>query len=209
MIERPRQLSRGSLHFGDTRDAPYGPTSAGSSTLASLAPAVRAAAQAAKPGREGLGKRAPNPKHKSVRTCGAQCAEVEVDSETGEVTVLRIVAAHDCGRIVNPLLVDSQISGGVTQALGFALTEERIVDAASGVVLNANLEEYKLPTAGDVPQITHASLSLPDDEANAAGIKGVGEPPLIPTAAAIANAVFDATGIRVRELPISREKLIR
>src|SRR5207248_993914 len=113
------------------------------------------------------------PEDKSVRTVGAQCVEVEVDVETGEVTILRVVAAHDCGRIINPTLVDSQVIGGVTQGIGFALTEERVVDAQSGVVLNANLEEYKVPTVADIPPIEHARVDLPDPEANPTGAKGI------------------------------------
>jgi len=132
-----------------------------------------------------------------------------VDRDTGEVTVKRVIAAHDCGRIVNPLLQSSQVIGGITQALGYALSEERIVDARLGEVLNANLEEYKLPTVADIPEIVNASESMPDAEANASGVKGCGEPPIIPTAAAIANAIYSATGVRIRELPITREKLIR
>jgi CO/xanthine dehydrogenase Mo-binding subunit len=156
----------------------------------------------------GHGARGPNPGNKSVRTFGAQCAEVEVDVETGEVTVLRVVASHDCGRIVNPKMVESQVIGGVTQGLGFALTEERVVDPHSGVVLNANLEEYKVPTVADVPLIVHAAIDLPDPEANHTGAKGIGEPPLVPTAPAIANAVFDAVGVRIRDTPLSRHRLL-
>jgi xanthine dehydrogenase YagR molybdenum-binding subunit len=137
-----------------------------------------------------------------------QCAEVEVDTETGEITLLRLVASHDCGRIVNPLMVDSQVLGGITQGIGFALTEERIVDSASGIVLNANLEEYKIPTVADIPDIVHARVDLPDPEANSTGVKGIGEPPLIPTAPAIANAIFDAAGIRIRELPLTRRRVL-
>jgi CO/xanthine dehydrogenase Mo-binding subunit len=136
-----------------------------------------------------------------------QCAEVEVDVDTGEVTVLRVVASHDCGRVINPTMVDSQVIGAVTQGLGFALTEERIVDARRGIVLNANLEEYKVPTVADVPSIVHVQVNLPDPEANSTGAKGIGEPPLIPTAPAIANAVFDAVGIRIRHAPLSRHRL--
>jgi xanthine dehydrogenase YagR molybdenum-binding subunit len=156
----------------------------------------------------GQGARGPNPEGKSVRTFGAQCVEVEVDVETGEVTVLRVVASHDCGRIINPTMVESQVIGAVTQGLGFALTEERVVDAHSGVVLNANLEEYKVPTVVDVPPIVHASVGLPDPEANHTGAKGIGEPPLVPTAPAIANAVFDAVGVRIRHTPLSRHRLL-
>jgi xanthine dehydrogenase YagR molybdenum-binding subunit len=157
---------------------------------------------------QGQGARGPNPQDKSVRTFGVQCVEVEVDVETGEVTVLRVVASHDCGRIINPMLVDSQVIGAVTQGLGFALTEERVVDTRSGVVLNANLEEYKVPTVADIPSIIHAQVNLPDPEANATGAKGIGEPPLIPTAPAIANAVFDAVGVRLRHAPLARQRLL-
>jgi CO/xanthine dehydrogenase Mo-binding subunit len=157
---------------------------------------------------QGRGVRGPNPEGKSIRTFGAQMVEVEVDTETGEITVLRVVASHDCGRIINPKMVESQVVGGVTQGLGFALYEERIVDHARGVVLNANLEEYKVPTVRDVPPIQHAEVNLPDPEANSTGAKGIGEPPLVPTAPAIANAVFDAVGIRIRSGPLTRAKVL-
>ncbi len=157
---------------------------------------------------QGQGARGPNPDDKTVRTFGVQCVEVEVDVETGEVTVLRVVAAHDCGRIINPKLVDSQVIGGVTQGIGYALTEERVVDAASGVVLNANLEEYKVPTVSDIPPIQNVHVDIPDPEANTTGAKGIGEPPLIPTAPAIGNAIYDAVGIRLHDLPLSRHRLL-
>jgi xanthine dehydrogenase YagR molybdenum-binding subunit len=157
---------------------------------------------------QGRGARGPNPTDKSVRTFGAQCVELEVDVETGEVTLLRIVTSHDCGRIVNPTIVDSQVVGGVTQGIGFALTEERIVDNRLGIVLNPNLEEYHVPTVADVPPIKHARVDVPDNEANSTGAKGIGEPPLIPTAPAIANAIFDAIGVRIRESPMTRQRMM-
>jgi CO/xanthine dehydrogenase Mo-binding subunit len=157
---------------------------------------------------QGQGARGPNPEGKSVRTFGAQMVEVEVDVETGEVTVLRVVAAHDCGRVVNATMVESQIVGGVTQGIGFALSEERVVDHRLGVVLNANLEEYKLPTVADVPEIRAMAADVPDPEANPTGAKGIGEPPLVPTAAAIANAVFDAVGVRPRQGPITPRRML-
>ncbi|MBX3014250.1 MAG: xanthine dehydrogenase family protein molybdopterin-binding subunit [Caldilineaceae bacterium] len=156
----------------------------------------------------GHGLRGANPKDVSIRTFGAQCAEVEVDLATGEITLLRVAAAHDCGRIINPLTVESQIIGGVTQGIGFALTEERFIDAQTGIVLNATLEEYKVPTVADIPPITNAPVDLPDTAANPTGAKGIGEPPLIPTAPAIANAVFAATGIRLRHAPLTRRALL-
>ena len=157
---------------------------------------------------QGRGARGPNPADKSVRTFGAQCVELEVDVETGEVTLLQVVTSHDCGRIVNPTIVASQVVGGVTQGIGFALTEERIVDNRLGIVLNPNLEEYHVPTVADVPPIEHARIDVPDNEANSTGAKGIGEPPLIPTAPAIANAIFDAIGVRIRESPMTRQRIM-
>lgn len=168
---------------------------------------AQAAAEARERG-QGHGARGKNRKDKAIRTCGAQCVEVEVDVETGEVRVLRVAAAHDCGRIVNARMVDSQVLGGITQGLGFALMEERIVDARTGIVLNASLEEYKVESAADVPEFVDAMVSMPDPEANPAGAKGIGEPPLIPTAAAVANAIFDAVGTRICDLPCTRERLL-
>lgn len=157
---------------------------------------------------QGRGARGPNPDDKSIRTFGAQCVEVEVDVETGEVTVLRVVASHDCGRIINPTMVDAQIMGAVVQGIGYTLTENRVVDERFGLVLNPNLEEYKVPTVSDIPPTTHAEVNVPDLEANPTGAKGIGEPPLVPTAPAIANAVFDAIGVRSFELPLSRARIL-
>ncbi len=156
----------------------------------------------------GHGMRGANDKSVSIRTFGAQCAEVEVDIETGEITLLRIVAAHDCGRIINPTTVESQIIGGVTQGIGFALTEERFIDQRTGIVLNPNLEEYKVPSVADIPPIIHAAVDLADTAANPTGAKGIGEPPIIPTAPAIANAIFDAVGVRLRHAPLTRRSLL-
>jgi xanthine dehydrogenase YagR molybdenum-binding subunit len=156
----------------------------------------------------GTGARDPNPSDKSVRTFGAQFVEVEVDIETGEVALVRIVTAHDVGRIVNPKMIDSQVIGGITQGLGFGLFEERLVDHRLGMVMNASLEEYKVPTFADVPVIRHVHVDVADVEANSTGAKGVGEPPLVPTAPAIANAIFDAVGIRVHTSPISRDRIL-
>ncbi|MFN8590561.1 MAG: xanthine dehydrogenase family protein molybdopterin-binding subunit [Thermomicrobiales bacterium] len=157
---------------------------------------------------QGQGARGPNRTDKSIRTFGAQCVEVEVDVETGEITVERVVTSHDYGRIINPTLVDSQVIGGIIQGIGFATTEERVVDERFGLVLNANLEEYHVPTVADVPVIAHAAVGVPDNEANSTGAKGVGEPPLVPTAPAIANAVFDAIGVRLRCYPITRRRVL-
>jgi CO/xanthine dehydrogenase Mo-binding subunit len=157
----------------------------------------------------GRGARAPNPEGHSVNTFGAQFVALEVDTETGEVTVEKVVAVHDSGRVVNPLVISSQIEGGVLQGQGFGLIEQRIIDAASGIVLNANLEDYKVVTAMDVPEVVPEMVDQPDLKANNLGLKGIGEPPIIPTAAAIANAIADALGIRVNKLPLTRERVLQ
>ncbi len=155
----------------------------------------------------GKGFRGPNPTE-PLRTWGAQIADVEVDEETGQVRVLRVVAVHDVGRVLNPKGLSSQLYGGILQGLGYGLTEERRVDEHLGVVVNANLEDYKIPTMADAPQMLVGAVNLADTAANHIGSKGAGEPPIIPTAAAIANAVYDATGVRVYELPITPARLL-
>jgi xanthine dehydrogenase YagR molybdenum-binding subunit len=156
----------------------------------------------------GKGARRPNPDDLVLKTFGAHFAEVEVDLATGEVNVERVVAVHDIGRVVNPLTARSQVEGGVIQALGYALSEERVVDEPTGHVLTTGLETYKVPTVKDVPKIVVRFVDVPDIEANNVGAKGLGEPPIIPTAAAIANAVANATGVRVRTLPLTRKHLL-
>jgi xanthine dehydrogenase YagR molybdenum-binding subunit len=157
----------------------------------------------------GRGARAPNPEDVTVNTFGAQFAEVLVDTETGEVKVERIVAVHDSGRVINPLTLSSQIEGGIIQGLGYALFEQRVLDRDTGIVVNDNLENYKVPTALDVPEIVFEMVDRPDPKANNLGAKGVGEPPIIPTAAAIANAVANALGVRIYELPVTRDKILQ
>lgn len=151
----------------------------------------------------GKGTRGPNPDDHSIASFGAQFAEVEVDVETGQVRVLRIVAAHDSGRILNPTLAESQVEGGVIQGLGYALLEERILDEALGLPLNPTMHDYKIPVVGDVPRIEAVFVGAADPVANHTGAKGLGEPPIIPTAPAIANAVADAIGAEVRALPMT------
>lgn len=135
-----------------------------------------------------------------------QVAEVEVDTETGKVRVLRIVAAHDVGRAVNPQAVEGQIEGGCAMGIGYALTEE--VQVASGEIKNTNFSAYILPMSLDMPDIYPIIVEEPEPT-GPFGAKGVGEPALIPTAAAIANAVADALGIRFYELPITLEKVVQ
>ena len=151
----------------------------------------------------GRGSRGPNPTGTSLSTFGAQFAEVEVNVDTGVVRVIRIVASHDCGRIVNPTLAESQLEGGIIQGLGYALFEERVMDRTLGVPLNSNLHDYKVPTLADIPRIDARFVSIADPKANHIGAKGAGEPPIIPTAPAIANAVADALGCEVSEIPLT------
>jgi CO/xanthine dehydrogenase Mo-binding subunit len=157
----------------------------------------------------GKGARGPNPTGMRVLTFGIQVAEVAVDVETGEVLVERIAAIHDVGRVINPLGARSQVEGGIIQGVGHTLSEERLVDPSSGRVLTQTLDAYKLPTIADVPEIVVDLLDIPDEHLTNLGSKGLGEPPIVPTAAAIANAIRDATGADVRSLPVSREEMLR
>jgi CO/xanthine dehydrogenase Mo-binding subunit len=157
----------------------------------------------------GKGARGPNPTGMRVLTFGIQVAEVAVDVETGEVRVERVAAIHDVGRIVNPLGAQSQVEGGIIQGLGHTLSEERLLDPQSGATLTQTLDSYKLPTIADVPEIVCEFVDKPDEHLTNLGSKGLGEPPIIPTAAAIANAIRDATGANVHSLPITREEMLR
>ncbi len=157
----------------------------------------------------GKGARGPNPTGMQVLTFGVQVAEVAVDVETGEVWVDRIAAVHDVGRVINPLGAQSQIEGGIIQGIGHTLSEHRLHDPRTGQILNTGLDAYKLPTIADVPEIVSELIDQPDEHLTNLGSKGLGEPPIIPTAAAIANAIRDATGAEVHELPISREEMLR
>lgn len=156
----------------------------------------------------GEGDRAPNPRGVSIRTFGAHFAEVEVDVETGDTYLLKYTAVHDCGRLISPLQARSQVAGGVTQGIGYGLTEEQVVDPQTGIVLNPNLEEYLLPTIADVPAVDGRFIGNVDQIDNTLGIKGLGEPPCIPCAPAIANAIADAIGVRLTDLPITRAKIL-
>jgi xanthine dehydrogenase YagR molybdenum-binding subunit len=157
----------------------------------------------------GTGARGPNPTGMQILTFGVQVAEVAVDVETGEVSVERIAAIHDVGRVINPLGASSQIEGGIIQGVGHTLSEERLIDPQSGRVLTRTLDAYRMPTIADVPEIVTELIDIPDEHLTNLGSKGLGEPPIIPTAAAIANAIRDATGAEVHELPISREEMLR
>ena len=136
----------------------------------------------------------------------SQLAEVEVDTETGKVEVLRVIAVHDVGKAINPSLVEAQIEGGVVMGLGYALTEEIIEEGC--IVKNTSFEEYMISTSLDVPRIESHIIEIPSSE-GPYGVKGVGEPALIPTAPAILNAICDALDVRITELPANLENLHR
>ncbi|MGD0461941.1 MAG: xanthine dehydrogenase family protein molybdopterin-binding subunit [Tepidisphaeraceae bacterium] len=141
----------------------------------------------------------------STGTHGACFAEVEVDTETGHVQVLRILDVQDCGLPLNRLAVESQINGGMVQGIGMALMEGRVMDAKLGVMVNSSFMDYKIAGCLEMPQ---EMLPLIDDDDPREQVVGVGEPPSVPPAAAIANAVFNACGIRFRQLPITPDKII-
>ena len=157
---------------------------------------------------DGSGTRGPNPDGYRVNTFGCQIAQVAVDPGTGVVRVDRIVAVHDVGRIVNPLTAASQVEGGVIQGLGYALSEELRVDPTTGMPVNGHLDDYKVPTIADTPEIVVDFVDLPDENLPNLGAKGLGEPPIVPTAAAIANAVAHATGRRATALPLTPARVL-
>jgi xanthine dehydrogenase YagR molybdenum-binding subunit len=242
------------VHLGDTENCPYSGSSGGSTTAASVGPAVRTAAADARlqlyeyaaitlkvkpeelvskrgkifPKNDpqkfldfkavartagnsmiiGRGLRGPNPEGYSLNTFGAHFSEVEVDTETGRIRLIRHIAGHNSGRVINPLTLTNQVQGAIIQSIGYALTERRVVDLASGIPLNMNLEDYKPATALDIPVIECILLTDVDEHANTLGNRGIGEPPRIAAAAAIANAVADAIGVRIKELPITPDKVL-
>jgi xanthine dehydrogenase YagR molybdenum-binding subunit len=220
---RPEQIK---VKIGDT-NLPFSGGSGGSSTSASMSPAVWDACQNAltalqtqtgvadarganwsdackklginpltahgkwQPGLSGSG------------AGGVNFAEVEVDTETGQVRVKKVVAVHDCGLIINPLATTSQINGGIMCGVGYALYEERIMDRQTGLLLNTNFDSYKIPNIADTPEIEVILINMPER-----GVIGIGEPAVIPPAGAIANAVANAIGVRVHSLPITPAKVL-
>lgn len=139
----------------------------------------------------------------SAGVAGCQFAEVEVDTLTGRVRVIKVVAMGDCGLVLDRLTTESQINGGVIQGLSYALYEDRLMDAQSGRQINPGFETYKIAGALETPEIEVILVDEPER-----GVLGIGEPPSIPTAAAIANAIFNATGVRLRELPMTPDRVL-
>jgi len=135
-------------------------------------------------------------------------AEVEVDTETGSVRVLKLVVAHDIGRAINPMTVEGQLEGGAVQGVGYALTEDFLIDDITGETLTDNFVTYRIPTSLDLPQIETILVEEPDPT-GPLGAKSVGECAMVSIAPAIANAIYDAIGIRFTELPITPEKILK
>jgi xanthine dehydrogenase YagR molybdenum-binding subunit len=147
-------------------------------------------------------------KHYSMHSFGAQFAEVRVDPELGQIRVSRFVAALAAGRILNAKTARSQALGGITMGIGMALMEASPTDPRNGRVVYPNISEYVMPVNADVPEIRTILIEEHDPIVNPAGVKGIGELPIVGVAAAIANAVWHATGTRVRDLPITAEKIL-
>jgi len=138
---------------------------------------------------------------------GAFFAEVEVNIETGRVTVIRFVTAMDCGKAINPMAVEGQLEGGIQQGIGYGLTEDYVINKDTGVVETDNYDSYKMPGMMDMPETQVIIIDEPDPK-GPFGAKGVGEPGMVGVAPAIANAVYDAVKVRIRDLPITPEKLL-
>jgi putative selenate reductase molybdopterin-binding subunit len=136
---------------------------------------------------------------------GVHAVEVEVDPETGFTRVLRLVAGTDCGNLVNPGLAEGQVQGGSAQGIGYALMEDLV--CRDGQVLNPRFGTYKIPTVMEMPTVESLWVET-NDPRGPYGAKGLGEMGMVPTAPAIANAVYDAVGVRMQELPITPEKVL-
>lgn len=210
------------FEFGDT-NLPEAPLAAGSQTSGSVGSAVVKAAEAMRDRLAQAGGSIPagglsldiseepdeeEEERYSTQGFGAQFAEVEVDPDLGEVRVVRFVGAYDCGRILNAKTANSQLVGGIVWGISMALFEKTRYDTRTARIMNANLGEYLVPTHADTPNPEVIVIAEDDPYVNPAHVKGIGEVGITGVAAAIANAVYNATGIRVRELPITPDKLL-
>jgi xanthine dehydrogenase YagR molybdenum-binding subunit len=138
----------------------------------------------------------------------AHFVEAHVHPATGEVKIKKVVSAVDGGKIINPITARSQIIGGVVWGIGMSLMEEGVLDHRYGKYVNSNFGDYHLATHADVPQVEVVFIDKKDPVTNPMGSKGIGEVAIVGFAAAVANAVFNATGKRVRDLPITPDKLV-
>lgn len=151
----------------------------------------------------------PGVKHFSMHAFGAQFAEVRVHADTGEIRVRRMLGVFDVGRVINPRTARSQLIGGMTMGLSMALHEESVVDPPFAHVVNHDFAGYHIAAHADIKDIDATWIDEVDPHYNPMGAKGIGEVGIVGAAAAIANATYHATGIRVRDLPITADKLLR
>jgi xanthine dehydrogenase YagR molybdenum-binding subunit len=202
------------LELGDS-SLPPAPLAGGSMGTASWANAIARAVENLRSARHGAtvaigdteDEAGPNERY-STHGFGAQFAEVRVDADTGEVRVPHLLGVFAVGRIVNPKTARSQLIGGMTMGIGMALMEESVLDTAHGDYLNRDLAGYHVPANADCPSIEAHWIEEHDRAVNPLGIKGIGEIGIVGTAAAIANAVHHATGVRIRALPIRPDRLL-
>jgi xanthine dehydrogenase YagR molybdenum-binding subunit len=150
----------------------------------------------------------PNYRAYSIHTYGAHFAEVGVDVDTAEIRLRRMLGVFAAGRILNAKTARSQLIGGMTWGVSAALHEEAVVDTRSGAFVNRDLAEYLVPVHADIPELDAVLLDGYDDKANVLGVKGLGELGNCGSGAAVANAVFNATGVRVRDFPITLDKVL-
>jgi CO/xanthine dehydrogenase Mo-binding subunit len=136
-----------------------------------------------------------------------QVVEVEVDPETGEIKVIDVTLMQDVGFAINPMAVEGQMEGGATQALGYGIAEQMLFDPQTGRNINPGFLDYKIPSAADVPNMKSVLIEMPAKD-TLYGARGVGEPPIVATATAVANAVADAIGARVTALPLTPERVL-
>jgi CO/xanthine dehydrogenase Mo-binding subunit len=213
-------LSQIDVVWGDTSRCPYSVGESGSRTTIMTGHAVVEAARDLKRqiAEKGMPKgdavltasAAPNPKvddGKVRNTFGAHFVEVEVDTQTGRVRVLKYLAVHECGRIMNPLTAASQIKGGVTMGIGMALHEELLYDRRSGQPLTAGYYGHRVLTHRDAPEVDVIFIET-DDGYGPYGAKSIGESGKVPAVAAVGNAIFNAIGRRMKDLPITRDKIL-
>ncbi|MEO8550274.1 MAG: xanthine dehydrogenase family protein molybdopterin-binding subunit [Kofleriaceae bacterium] len=207
------------FELGDSM-LPETPVSGGSMTVGSVGPAVVAACEALKAKLAGTVDRtkeivaevktelAKDKDNYSLHSFGADFVEVRVDEDLGTIRVARVVGAFACGRILNPKTANNQFVGGIVWGIGMALQEDTVRDRRTGRIVTRDLADYHVPVNADIPQIDVISIDEKDDHVNAIGTKGIGEIGITGVTAAIANAVFHATGKRVRDLPIRLDQLL-
>ncbi|HXF02144.1 MAG TPA: xanthine dehydrogenase family protein molybdopterin-binding subunit [Arthrobacter sp.] len=205
------------LQIGDT-DLPAATVAGGSSGTSSWGSAIIGAAQmfrkehgafpSAEDTSEGNGEKNPASTNYALHSFGAQFAEVQVHADTGEIRVSRMLGVYSAGRIINPRTARSQFLGGMTMGIGMALHEHSVMDERFGMYVNHDLAEYHVPANADVRQLEAFWLEEVDEHAGPLGARGIGEIGIVGAAAAVANAAYNATGIRVRDLPLTADKFL-